>query len=65
MMNQNEDTQPSLPNNLSENLAAIRVAAQLMCRQSEGRQTYPVAKRIVMLTDQALEALKQSKFTHD
>jgi len=25
MMNQNEDTQPSLPNNLSENLAAIRV----------------------------------------
>jgi len=43
---------------LREHLTAIRVAAQLMCRQSEGRQTYPVAERIVMLTEQALDKLK-------
>lgn len=43
---------------LRENLMAIHVAGQLMCRQSEGRQTYPVAKSIVMLTEQALQTLK-------
>ncbi len=44
---------------LQENIIAIHVAAQLMCRQSEGRQTYPVAKSIVMLAEQALTALKE------
>ena len=46
---------------MRENLTAIHVAAQLMCRQSEGRQTYPIAKNIVSLTEQALDKLKQFK----
>jgi hypothetical protein len=49
------------PSSLRENLTAIHVAAQLMCRQSEGRQTYPVAKSIVMLTEQAINMLKARK----
>jgi len=52
---------PQKPSNLRENLTAIHVAAQLMCRQSEGRQTYPVAKSIVMLTEQAIDMLKTDK----
>lgn len=48
-----------LHNDLGQNITAIRVAAQLMCRQSEGRQTYPVAKSIVMLTDQMFDVMHQ------
>ncbi len=55
-MHDTQDKQQIL--DMRENLTAIHVAAQLMCRQSEGRQTYPVAKSIVMLTEQALETLK-------
>lgn len=48
-----------LHNDLGQNITAIRIAAQLMCRQSEGRQTYPVAKSIVMLTDQMFDVMHQ------
>lgn len=41
-----------LHNEIGQNLTAIRTAAQLMHRQSEGRQTHPVAESIVSLTDQ-------------
>ena len=46
---------------LQEQLTAIHAAAQLMCRQSEGRQTYPVAKSIVMLAEQALATCRTGK----
>lgn len=41
----------ALHNEMGQQLTAIRTAAQLMIRQSEGRQTHPVAQRIVALTD--------------
>jgi len=46
-----------LHNEIGQNLTAIRTAAQLMHRQSEGRQTHPVAKTIVELTDQMFEMM--------
>ncbi len=65
MMNTKSEREPIAPSGLSENLTAIHIAAQLMCRQSEGRQTYPVAKSIVMLTEQALETLKKCDTKYD
>ncbi len=56
--NQAEENTTSVALDMREHLTAIHVAAQLMCRQSEGRQTYPVAKSIVMLTEQALATLR-------
>jgi len=41
----------ALHNEMGQQLTAIRTAAQLMIRQSEGRQTHPVAQTIVELTD--------------
>ncbi len=60
-MMKHNDKHTDNPSHLQEQLTAIRVAAQLMCRQSEGRQTYPVAKSIVMLAEQALATLKMDK----
>ncbi len=57
--NQDKNTRHT-QRDLQEHLTAIRVAAQLMCRQSEGRQTYPLAQSIVMLTEQALDKLKHN-----
>ncbi|MDX8387441.1 MAG: histidine kinase [Ghiorsea sp.] len=46
-----------LHNEIGQSLTAIRTAAQLMHRQSEGRQTHPVAKNIVALTDQMYDVM--------
>ncbi|MCF6208057.1 MAG: histidine kinase [Ghiorsea sp.] len=46
-----------LLNEIGQNLTAIRTAAQLMHRQSEGRQTHPVAESIVALTDQMYNSM--------
>ncbi len=59
--NQDANLDIKAASNLQEQLTAIHVAAQLMCRQSEGRQTYPVAKSIVMLAEQALATCKSGK----
>ena len=61
MKNNDNNLHTYNPSHLQEQLTAIHVAAQLMCRQSEGRQTYPVAKSIVMLAEQALATLKVDK----
>ncbi len=37
---------------IRENITAIRIAAQLMSRQSEGRQTHPIAQSIVHMAEQ-------------
>lgn len=50
--NERRDIAFELHNEIGQNLTAIRTAAQLMHRQSEGRQTHPVAESIVALTDQ-------------
>ena len=50
--NERRDIAFELHNEIGQNLTAIRTAAQLMHRQSEGRQTHPVAESIVSLTDQ-------------
>jgi len=50
--NERRDIAFELHNEIGQNLTAIRTAAQLMYRQSEGRQTHPVAESIVTLTDQ-------------
>ncbi|MDQ6983616.1 MAG: hypothetical protein Q9M44_02765 [Ghiorsea sp.] len=50
-----------IKHDISESLTAIRIAAQLMCRQSEGRQTYPVAKSIVLMVEQVAEQMSKSK----
>jgi len=46
-----------LHNEIGQNLTAIRTAAQLMSRQSEGRQTHPLAESIVELTDQMYDIM--------
>lgn len=48
-----------LHNEMGQQLTAIRTAAQLMCRQSEGRQCYPVAQSIVLMTDQIFTMMYQ------
>ena len=48
-----------LHNEVGQNLTAIRTAAQLMSRQSEGRQTHPLAENIVELTDQMFDIMHQ------
>ncbi len=58
-MHDTQDKQQIL--DMRETITAIHVAAQLMCRQSEGRQTYPVAKSIVMLTEKVLASLKKNE----
>ena len=46
-----------LHDEIGQNLTAIRTAAQLMIRQSEGRQTHPVAETIVGITDQMFDIM--------
>ena len=48
-----------LHNDIGQHLTAIRTAAHLMHRQSEGRQTAPVAASIISLTDQLYEMIEQ------
>ncbi|MDQ6988309.1 MAG: histidine kinase [Mariprofundaceae bacterium] len=48
-----------LHDEVGQNLTAIRTAAQLICRQSEGRQSYPVAHSIITLTDQMFHIIHQ------
>ncbi len=48
-----------LHDEVGQNLTAIRTAAQLICRQSEGRQSYPVAHSIITLTDQMFKIIHQ------
>ncbi len=48
-----------LHNEIGQHLTAIRTAAHLMHRQSEGRQTIPVAESIITLTDQLHEMIAQ------
>lgn len=48
-----------LHDEIGQSLTAIRTSAQLIARQSEGRQTYPVAKGIVELTDHMFDLLHQ------
>jgi len=40
-----------LHNEVGQSLTAIRSAAELICRQSEGRRSFDVAKNIIELTD--------------
>lgn len=55
--NERRDIAFELHNEIGQNLTAIRTAAQLMHRQSEGRQTHPVAESIVSLTDQMYSSM--------
>jgi len=46
-----------LHDEIGQNLTAIRTSAQLICRQSEGRKSLPVAQGIISMTDQMFEVI--------
>ena len=57
--NERRELAHELHDEIGQNLTAIRTAAQLICRQSEGRQSFAVAQGIIGMTDQMFAIVHQ------